>query len=122
VTHDEIASLMQAIAPVLKSYIADLLSPMHERLAAIEGKGIPTYVGIYQPDTTWEKGSVCTFNGGLWHANRATAQKPGDDGSGWQLCVKSGGDLAEKRISTLEREVRELTKPRAHSGLAEPRR
>ena len=48
--------------------------------------------------------------------------KPGDEGSGWQLCVKSGGELAEKRIGTLEREVRELTKLRANSGTAEPRR
>ena len=42
-THDEIASLMTGIAPVLKAYIADLLSPMQERLAAIEAKAIPLF-------------------------------------------------------------------------------
>jgi hypothetical protein len=117
-----IASLMQAIAPVLKSYIADLLSPMHERLAAIEAKGVPTYVGVWQSSTTYERGALATFSGGLWHCNRASNQKPGDEGSGWTLCVKSGGDIASARIATLEHEVRELSKPRANSGLAEPRK
>jgi len=119
VTHDEIASLMTGIAPVLKAYIADLLSPMQERLAAIEAKAIPTYVGTYQPNTTYQRGDCATFSGGLWHCNRDGAQKPGDEGSGWTLCVKSGGDLAEKRIATLEREMRDLTRPK---GTAEPRK
>lgn len=118
----------EATSAALRSEIAakaidrDEIVQLRERLAAIEAKGTPTYVGVYQPDTTYQRGDCATFNGGLWHCNRPTAQKPGDEGSGWQLCVKSGGDIAEKRISTLEREMRELTKPRTNSATAEPRK
>jgi hypothetical protein len=116
-----VATLRADIAA--KALDRDEIVQLRERMAKIEGKGIPEYHGIWRADDVpYERGACVTFSGALWHCNRSSSQKPGDEGSGWTLCVKSGGDIAEKRISTLEREVRELTKPSAHSGTAEARR
>jgi|1185.fasta_scaffold399194_2 hypothetical protein len=115
----EMAALRAEIAGLRHILVTNAIAPVKDEIIAELRKEVPTYVGVFRPDTTWAKGSICSWDGALWHANRPTSEKPGGADSGWQLCVKSGASISEKRISTLEREVRDLTRPK---GVAEPRR
>jgi hypothetical protein len=115
----EMAAMRGEVAGLRHMLITNAIAPVKDEIIAELRKEVPTYVGVFRPDTTWAKGSICSWDGALWHANRPTSEKPGGADSGWQLCVKSGASISEKRISTLEREVRDLTRPK---GVAEPRR
>ncbi len=77
----------EALRPVLVE-----LKRMHERVAALEGKlaNVPKYVGAWRSDKTYSKGDIITFDGGMWHADEATRDRPGTSASGWTLAVKSG--------------------------------
>lgn len=55
------------------------------------------YKGVWQPAGRYERGDVCTWQGGMWVAIRSTETKPGDGDSGWQLAVKAGRDGKDLR-------------------------
>ena len=106
--------------------IAELLvtrevSPLRERLAALEArpplpgppgadgisgkdgapgpKGDPgmRYRGVYQEATAYDLGDVVTWQGGAWHCNAATTERPGESSSVWTLMVKRGRDAKGAR-------------------------
>jgi integrin beta 3 len=47
--------------------------------------------GIYQAGKTYQRGDTATWSGAMWHANTATAAKPGESPD-WTLCVKRGAE------------------------------
>jgi hypothetical protein len=51
---------------------------------------IPVYAGVWKEGTTYQPGDMVTHGGSLWHANEATAAKPGE--GPYTLCVKRGRD------------------------------
>lgn len=52
---------------------------------------VAIYRGVHRDGQTYAKGDMVTWAGSLWHANEATADKPGGD-SPWQLAAKKGRD------------------------------
>ena len=52
---------------------------------------VAIYRGVYENEREYAKGDMVTWAGSLWHANEATASKPGSDGP-WQLAAKKGRD------------------------------
>jgi hypothetical protein len=50
------------------------------------------YQGVYHEGQTYSLGDLVTWGGSTWHANEATASKPGDGTKAWTLCVKKGRD------------------------------
>lgn len=95
----EIESLMKAIAPVLRSYLRDELTPirrqmteLERRVAEVETKGLE-FVGTFQRAATYRRGQAVSFDGSLWIALRDTqsGEEPGQS-KAWQLAVKRGRD------------------------------
>jgi len=56
---------------------------------------VPIYRGVYVAGTGYAKGDAVTFGGSVWIAREATADKPGDGVTKWQLAVKAGREGRE---------------------------
>lgn len=50
------------------------------------------YRGVFKGDESYTRGDTCTYGGSQWVAMKDNPGKPGDPGSGWQLCVKRGAN------------------------------
>src|SRR4030095_16703706 len=87
---DDIAGLMKAIAPVVGDYVAKMIKPLANRISELENRPTLKYTGVFEIGRTYEPGNVATDRGAMWHCNSQTRQRPGDGGSDWTLCVKSG--------------------------------
>ena len=48
------------------------------------------YRGVWKADQTFPANSFVTHNGCIWHAEKATARKPGE--GDWVMAVKRGRD------------------------------
>lgn len=79
------ASSLLALAAQLDEDVAAALAKLEKRL---EDNPPFTYEGVHENARQYERGQFVTYNGGLWHCNRLTRQRPGD-GNDWQLAVKS---------------------------------
>jgi hypothetical protein len=111
---EQIASMMQAIAPILRGYVAEQIAkainadvPIADQVAAatlpLECEvrelrqrldAIPPpldYRGVWAHGT-YQRNACCTWEGALWIAVRDTDAKPGEgaEACGWQLAVKRG--------------------------------
>lgn len=66
-------------------------SALEERIAALEARPTVKYLGVWKEGKAYVGGSMVTDKGSVWHADRATMQRPGasDD---WVLAVKRGAD------------------------------
>jgi len=66
-----------------------MLETVEKRLADLEAQPRLAYEGVWREGVSYEQGSLVTRSGSMWHANKATREKPGtcDD---WTLCVKDG--------------------------------
>lgn len=65
--------LCAAIAPVLK----ELIEPLREKIAELENRPHVQYRGVWKEGQPYGTGSMVTHEGSVWHANRATMQRPG---------------------------------------------
>lgn len=74
----------------VKGYVDRSLREIHDRLDAIEKKGIE-YKGVYQSAQEYKRGHIVTHKGAMWHANVFTRSVPGTNAE-WTLCVKAGRD------------------------------
>jgi hypothetical protein len=79
--------LCAAIAPVLK----ELIEPLREKIAELENRPHVQYRGVWKEGQPYGTGSMVTHEGSVWHANRATMQRPGA-GDDWTLAVRRGRD------------------------------
>ena len=52
---------------------------------------VPIYRGVYKASETYEVGDMVTYQGSLWHCNKAGAGIPGT-GADWTLAAKRGRD------------------------------
>lgn len=87
----KLAALVRGYVEPVKQQNAELI----KRLEALETRtvgGHLAYAGAWRSGITYEQGTMATFRGSLWHANATTDKQPGDQSSGWQLCVKRGRD------------------------------
>jgi hypothetical protein len=85
-TNETMRQLAQEVARVIHRE----LEPVRLRLTALEARPELKHEGTYQEGTEYRAGSFVTRRGGIWLAERATAAKPGSEGSGWRLVVKEG--------------------------------
>ena len=55
---------------------------------------IPTYKGVYDRDSDYQKGDFVTADGSMWHCNEpVSGERPGKGSEAWSLAVKHGRDL-----------------------------
>lgn len=98
---DGIASLDDLRAEVGKAVTglrAELEPEIQGRVQEIVA-ALPTmqYKGVFSEGTTYRAGECVTWAGSLWHANEATAERPGDGSKAWTLAVKRGRDGKDAR-------------------------
>src|SRR5262245_56383162 len=53
------------------------LAEVKRRLAVVEGKCVPNYLGVWEP-REYERGSMVTHSGALWICLHETTMRPGD--------------------------------------------
>ena len=94
-------ALFDVLSENFADIFTDALAPLHAENAALraaidelKAKAVPVYRGVWVPETSYDRGSLVTHDGSVWHANRATAMRPGsgEDACGWVLAVKRGSD------------------------------
>jgi hypothetical protein len=96
-TLDELTAIVDGIAPTIRSVIDDRIKaatdPLRQRIAALEQERSELkYCGTWSADRAYVTGNFATSGGNVWHANRATARKPGDNNDDWTLAVRAGRD------------------------------
>jgi hypothetical protein len=52
------------------------------------------YRGVYKAEAEYERGDVTTFDGGMWHCEKDTTERPGNGSKDWVLAVKAGRSAA----------------------------
>lgn len=55
------------------------------------------YRGVFMEGQSYDPGDEVTWAGSMWHANEATAAKPGEGSKAWTLQVKRGRDGKDGR-------------------------
>jgi hypothetical protein len=92
-THDELAAIIEGIAPVIYEHLAKVtrrVDVVEKSLAAFTAKPHVKFCGVWATGSEYQPGDAVTHQGGLWICKAATPGKPQDDYVGWQLAVKSG--------------------------------
>lgn len=69
-------------------HLAKALTAAEARIAELES-GPLKYEGPHESGRTYERGTFVTRSGSLWHCNRRTNSRPGEDAA-WTLAVKAG--------------------------------
>lgn len=69
----------------------EILSTRIDKLEARAEKSLK-YRGVWQAAENYQEGDAVTRDGSLWIATRGTRDKPAGPDTGWQMCVKRGGD------------------------------
>ena len=74
----------------VRDHVAQEFAPLRAKIMELETRIQNfTYCGVYESGRNYDRGNFCTHDGSMWHANCATASKPGIDAA-WSLCVKRG--------------------------------
>jgi hypothetical protein len=84
-TVGDVPWLMHSIAEGM----ADTLQALRVKIRQLEAAPRFKYCGVYKSGTQYSVGNFATHAGSLWHANKATQDRPGTS-SAWTLAVKSG--------------------------------
>ncbi len=95
-SHEDMRAMANGIAGPLHEHVQKAVSPLLERIAALEArvaeaeKGGLRYEGTHQRAAQYKRGSVVTKGGSLWVALRTIedGEIPGEGNNSWQLCVK----------------------------------
>ena len=89
--------LIRGLAEETKAAIAAAVAPLTARLAAVEARPELKYCGTWEANRVYAAGSVITFKTGIWIARGATAERPGNGLTEWQLAMKSVDGRREDR-------------------------
>jgi len=80
------------LAPAIADQLLSVVGPLRARIQALEKSQTKlAYGGVWKADREYDVGTLCTFDGSLWHANTKTSDRPGTSGE-WTLAVKRGRD------------------------------
>jgi hypothetical protein len=99
-TAEELAAVIDGIAPVIRDYVTRVLEtrppvPGPPGPPGQDGKdGTPglLFRGVWLEGHDYEPGQLVTWAGAAWHCNEPTTTKPGDGSKAWTLMVKKGKD------------------------------
>jgi hypothetical protein len=84
---------MARLAESIGKFIAERIAPLEQRIATIEQRPVPKYVGVWKRETVYPAGSFVTHHGSTWHANiSAEGIEPGSGSTTWTLTAKRGRD------------------------------
>lgn len=86
------SDLTDRMIAAVKGYVGRQLTPLADRIAALEQRKSFEYRGIWSADETYQSDDFVTHDGSMWHTDSETRARPGSPGSPWQLCVKRGRD------------------------------
>jgi hypothetical protein len=94
-THDTLNGQMRLLFSEIlmqRAVICGYLELAFARIDQLQSsdKGL-SYAGVWKPGI-YGKGQFATHQGSMWHCNRTTQRKPGDDADDWTLAVKRGRD------------------------------
>jgi hypothetical protein len=103
-----LSDVLTALTPLIERLAVQErdLAELKQRVAAIEAQPAIRYAGVWRADQQYERGSACTHDGGLWIAEHATDERPGNGATAWRLAVKRGGangDVPPPRNPTVPR-------------------
>lgn len=87
----DLAKTIGASVGGLRRQVAELA----KRIEMLEASPL-TYGGTFETGKTYAKGTFCTHNGSLWHANYKTARRPGESAA-WTLAVRRGRNGRDAR-------------------------
>ncbi len=80
----------KAAQPIQK--LSEELEGLQQKVADLESRQLK-YLGVWNDDTFYPRGSVLTHSGSLWHCDIGNAGvAPGKSPEHWTLCVKRGRD------------------------------
>jgi hypothetical protein len=74
----------------IKGYVERKCAALEAKIALLEARAIPKYLGVYRSGATYSEGSMVTRDGSVFHANKTTREMPGDGCQDWTLAVKHG--------------------------------
>lgn len=88
---DDIKLLIKALAPVIREYVEKELSPLTDRITALElhFKAAMKWEDNFQHGRVYPQGSVVRHAHAQWIAKTDTDRMPGTQDSGWRLITKS---------------------------------
>ena len=72
-------------------------APMLKRIEDLERRPKMEYLGIWNAEKFYEIGDVVTDHGSMFFCRQSTRERPGENNSCWQLCVKRGQDGRDGR-------------------------
>jgi hypothetical protein len=75
---------------IAKNFAKDVREYIEKRL-----DGVLFYRGLYADGTEYGPGSLVQHGGTVWVAKDGAAGKPGTDGSGWRMLVKTKGSTSD---------------------------
>lgn len=73
--------------------LAERVDDLERRLA----EGRVDYRGVWSAGQEYRRGNLVTLHGNIFHCNRQTDGKPGEDHDGWTLAVRKGRDGKDLR-------------------------
>jgi hypothetical protein len=96
--------LMKGIIAGVVPALHDEIEPLKAQISALQARVLELeaqrdemrYCGVWREGKEYTPGSFTTHDGALWHANRKTAERPGNSGD-WVLAAKSGQPVAHPR-------------------------
>jgi hypothetical protein len=87
-------AIVKGLVPVLRekftAQIEEAVAPLRRRIAELEAEPSAKWLGVWREGKSFRAGSLVTHQGGLWHAETTTMNRPGDASGDWKLAVKKG--------------------------------
>ncbi|MGY4170962.1 hypothetical protein [Bradyrhizobium sp. USDA 4529] len=96
----EIEAMMDAIAPVVRSFVEKAVAPLVDRLCRLEQKALELqekplvpWAGTWDSEKEFKRHTFCSDRGAMWFAvTDSKGVRPGSGDGVWRLCVKAGRD------------------------------
>ncbi|MFK4534216.1 hypothetical protein ABIA00_002399 [Bradyrhizobium ottawaense] len=87
----EIEGLVKSLAPVIGDFVLAAITPLKERIKALESRPTLRYLGVWDSSRTYQPGSFVTHAGSVWNTDvEVVGVRPGEGGNIWKLAVKRG--------------------------------
>lgn len=94
------SSMAAQMAAEAKLVSQAMIKALAERVETLELQlidGRVEYRGVWSAGQTYRRGHLVTHHGSIWHCDKPTAGKPGEDYDAWTLAVRRGKDGKDMR-------------------------
>ncbi len=93
-TDGALSGMVRAMGSVTAGLLGEV-ARLEQRLAAVEGRKMMSYKGVYAAGHAYEEGDAVTHRGSMWVCCSPTSGAPGEIGAAsgcWRLAVRKGKD------------------------------